>query len=139
MRRDGVFFRLASSLRWVRMLVNSGESLVNRDPLRIEHMNRRLVTLLRLMVGQSTCSRHPGYGYRWDESGRRVPDEAERATIALIAELRGAGMTWKAIAAELGRRGILTSAGRPWSHDRVTRAYRAADYPHSDFRPIQPA
>lgn len=96
------------------------------DPLRTDHLAGRLVTLLGLMSGQSNGSRHAGFGYRWDEMGRRVPDEAERATIALIAELRGAGMTWKAITAELSRRGVCTSAGHPWSRDRVIRAHRAS-------------
>jgi site-specific DNA recombinase len=43
-----------------------------------------------------------------------VPNRAEQAALALIIQLRAAGESFRAIAAELNRRGIATKEGRPW-------------------------
>lgn len=90
--------------------------------LRQRDVDRSLVQLLRCKLGLRHAHR-AGYGWRWDEQGHRVPDLAERETMALIAELRGQGMSYPQIAQALAERGILTSGGRPWSHDRVRRAH----------------
>jgi hypothetical protein len=73
-------------------------------------------------------TRHAGYGYRWagpKGRQRRVPDKAERVVMGKIAEWRHAGYSWYAIAANLLRQRVETSAGREWSPARVRRAYYA--------------
>lgn len=99
---------------------------VDMELLRRGHLDRQLVSVLRRMLGLRHAHR-AGYGWRWDPATLvRVPDLAEREQLALIAELRQAGSSFSAIAQELARRGIVTAAGHPWSHDRVRRVYRAA-------------
>lgn len=73
-----------------------------------------------LQVKKSRGERLGGapYGYRADgPKGARilVEHEEEQATLTIIRELRGQGMTVRAIAAELERRGVL---GRVWKGER---------------------
>lgn len=56
------------------------------------------------------------FGFRVAADGVHLEeDEDEQATAADLLELRGRGWTWKAVAAELNRRGILTKKGREWT------------------------
>ncbi|MCH8344708.1 MAG: recombinase family protein [Planctomycetes bacterium] len=63
-------------------------------------------------------SRHPPYGYRDNGSGW-VPNEAEQRGVALMVELRGSGLSLRAIAAELERQGIWSRGGRRLSPQLV--------------------
>jgi DNA invertase Pin-like site-specific DNA recombinase len=55
------------------------------------------------------------YGYRVDADGRLVPDDTEQAALAAVAELRAAGLSLRAISAELAARGFLSRTGRPFT------------------------
>jgi hypothetical protein len=51
-----------------------------------------------------------------------VPVAAELAVVKLVEELRAGGLSLRAIAAELDRRGIATKEGRGgWKHTAVRR------------------
>ena len=65
-------------------------------------------------------SRHIPYGFDLDEDGvNLVPNEDEQRVLELVAKLRSRGLSLRAIAAELTRRGIHTKTGKPWSHSTV--------------------
>lgn len=56
------------------------------------------------------------------EGGKLVPHEGEQKALAIIAELREQGMSYRAIANELQSRGVLNKAGRPsWAGPMVHR------------------
>jgi site-specific DNA recombinase len=60
------------------------------------------------------------YGHHLAGDGRTLEhDQAELEALALIGELRAAGLSLRAIATELDRREIPTKSGRPWSHSTV--------------------
>ena len=61
------------------------------------------------------------YGYNLAADGVNLErNEAEQAVIAMIGELRGRGLSYRAIAAELTAAKILTKAGEAkWSHTTV--------------------
>jgi len=61
------------------------------------------------------------YGYRAVEGGRLEADEAEQAVLAVVAELRAAGLSHRAIVAELSARGLVSRAGRPFAKTQVAR------------------
>lgn len=54
------------------------------------------------------------YGYRADADGRLVEDAAEQGVLAIVRELRSAGLSVRAVAAELAARGIVSRKGRPF-------------------------
>ncbi len=53
--------------------------------------------------------------------GRLVADEAEQAVLAAVAELRAAGLSHRAIVAELGARGLMSRVGRPFAKTQIAR------------------
>lgn len=55
------------------------------------------------------------YGYRVDADGLLVPDDNEQAALSVVAELRAAGLSLRAISAELAARGFLSRTGRPFT------------------------
>ena len=55
-----------------------------------------------------------------------VPCQAEQEVLATIRDLRTAGMTLMAIAAELNARGIQKREGGQWEHTFVSRLLKAA-------------
>ena len=60
------------------------------------------------------------YGYSLNADGRTlVPNPAEREVLAILAELRRAGYSQRAIAAELNRQGFTTRRGTAWRHQYV--------------------
>jgi hypothetical protein len=61
------------------------------------------------------------YGFRAVEEGRLETDEAEQAVLAVVAELRAAGLSHRAIVAELGARGLVSRAGRPFAKTQIAR------------------
>ena len=52
------------------------------------------------------------YGFTADAAGKLVPNAAEQGVIAAVRELRAAGLSLRAIVAELARRGIVSRSGR---------------------------
>jgi hypothetical protein len=48
-------------------------------------------------------------------------DDAEQAALAVVAELRAAGLSHRAIVAELGARGLVSRAGWPFAKTQITR------------------
>jgi DNA invertase Pin-like site-specific DNA recombinase len=62
------------------------------------------------------------YGYRLAADGVRLEaDAAEQAVLAEVRELRAAGLSHRAIVAELGGRGLISRAGRPFEQTQVAR------------------
>jgi DNA invertase Pin-like site-specific DNA recombinase len=62
------------------------------------------------------------YGFRIAADGVRLEEEpGEQAVLAAVRELRAAGLSQRAIAAELTARGLLSRAGRPFGQTQVCR------------------
>jgi DNA invertase Pin-like site-specific DNA recombinase len=61
------------------------------------------------------------YGYRAVEGGRLVEDEAEQRVLAVVAELRAAGLSHRAIVTELAARGVTSRAERPFAKTQIAR------------------
>lgn len=55
-----------------------------------------------------------------------VPNADEQRVLGLIGELRAAGLSLRAIAEELNRRGVPTKEGRPWIHTSLARIVKRA-------------
>ena len=67
------------------------------------------------------------YGYSADAAGRLTPNAAEQGVIAVIRELRAAGMSLRNIEAELARRGVLSRSGRhPIALPQIAKLAKAA-------------
>jgi DNA invertase Pin-like site-specific DNA recombinase len=66
------------------------------------------------LQGRYTGGRVP-YGYRLEEGGRLVVEEAEQVALQAIRELRARGLSLRKVAAVLEERGMLTREGRRWS------------------------
>jgi len=73
--------------------------------------------------GEKLGGRVP-YGYD-AVAGRLVPRSDEQATIALIRDLAGAGMSQRAIVRELASRGVVSRAGKPFAQMQVWRILAA--------------
>lgn len=56
------------------------------------------------------------------QAGRLEPHAGEQAILNTMRELRAAGLTTRAIAAELNRRGLTTRRGRAWHFQYVAQA-----------------
>ena len=61
------------------------------------------------------------YGFRAVEGGRLEADEAEQSVLAIVRELRTAGLSHRAIVAQLGARGLVSRADHPFTKTQVTR------------------
>jgi len=67
------------------------------------------------------------YGYRLAADGvHLVEHESEQHVIEGVRELRAAGLSLRAIAAELAKRGLLNRRGRPFAHQSVAKILEAA-------------
>ena len=67
------------------------------------------------------------YGFRLAADGVHVePDQAEQAVLAVVRELRAAGLSQRAIVGELAVRGLVSRVGRPFGQTQVCRMLRAA-------------
>jgi DNA invertase Pin-like site-specific DNA recombinase len=62
------------------------------------------------------------YGMRLSANGATLEaDAAEQAVLAVVAKLRDACLSHRAIVAELGARGLVSRAGRPFAKTQVAR------------------
>jgi DNA invertase Pin-like site-specific DNA recombinase len=61
------------------------------------------------------------FGFRCANGGRLEVDEAEQAVLGAVAELRAAGLSHRAIVAELAARGLVSRAGRPFAKTQIAR------------------
>jgi DNA invertase Pin-like site-specific DNA recombinase len=128
---------LASLVR--EHLLNQGNhpQLVDANLAKILKMRRELrSTAVREAIAWKKArglryNKSAGYGWKWSRSGRRVPDENERRTMAEILALREAGNSWAAIARKLLLSGVRLSGGREWS---AARCRRAAAQLESEYR-----
>lgn len=68
------------------------------------------------------------YGYSADESGRLSRNDDEQAIITEVSKLRGEGLSFRRVVAELQSRGFVGRTGRPLALNQVVRivAKRAA-------------
>jgi DNA invertase Pin-like site-specific DNA recombinase len=71
-------------------------------------------------------SREAAYGFRLGTDGRIAPDAIEQRTAARVAELRAAGLSLRAIAAQLDAEGLRPRSGRRWHPQTVARIAAAA-------------
>jgi site-specific DNA recombinase len=69
-------------------------------------------------------SRQPRFGARFDAAGRVQADPREEATLSTILRLREAGLSLRAISAELARQGILARSGRPFTASTLGQLVR---------------
>ena len=84
---------------------------------------------LRAKIARGERAGQVPYGRRLTGDGprskkRELPtglelDQAEVETIAVMTELRAGGLSFRAIARELDRRGHQTKNGRPWRHSTI--------------------
>ena len=66
------------------------------------------------------------YGFDLADDGvRLVPNEAEQAVIAEAVELRAAGLSLRAVSAELDRRGFRSRNGKPFAATQIARLVAA--------------
>lgn len=85
----------------------------------------------RGMDGNALRCHHNGvpvFGYRHGDDGRYVVDDAEAAIVREVFARRLAGEQVNAIAADLARRGVKTTTGRPASHTFVHCMLRNRKY-----------
>jgi DNA invertase Pin-like site-specific DNA recombinase len=62
------------------------------------------------------------YGFRVSSDGRNLEaDEAEQGVLAQVAELRAAGLSQRAIVAELAARGLVSRSGRSFGQTQIAR------------------
>lgn len=66
------------------------------------------------------------YGFTADASGRLSPCEAEQSVIAIVRELRAAGMPLRAVVIELARKGLASRTGRAFQLTQIARMAKAA-------------
>ena len=66
------------------------------------------------------------YGYTADAAGRLSPNAAEQAVIVTVRELRAAGLSFRAIVAELAARGIVSRGTKPLALPQVVKIARMA-------------
>ena len=66
------------------------------------------------------------FGFSADAEGRLVPNEAEQTIIAIVRDLRAAGMPLRAVVEELGRRGLTSRSGRALALTQVARLAKGA-------------
>lgn len=63
----------------------------------------------------------------WRAEGRMLArHQAEQDVLRLMSELRAQGLTYRAVAEELRRQGVLTRGGRPYCFSSVRKALQAA-------------
>jgi DNA invertase Pin-like site-specific DNA recombinase len=64
------------------------------------------------------------YGYQRSGSGL-VENEAEQGVLRVVRELRAAGLSQRAIVAELAKRGLVSRVGRPFQATQIARMLAA--------------
>ena len=76
-------------------------------------------------------SRQPRYGAQFDVAGRVQVDPREQATLSRILQLREAGLSLRAISAELAGQGILARSGRPFTASTLRQLVRQGSLTYS--------
>ena len=66
------------------------------------------------------------YGSRVDADGKLEPVESEQAVLRVVEQLRGAGLSLRAIAAELDRAGLRSRTGKAFDPKQIARMGAAA-------------
>ena len=66
------------------------------------------------------------YGFDADASGKLTKNEAEQGVLLVVAELRAAGLSLRAVVAMLAKRGLVSRTGKPLGLTQVARMERAA-------------
>ena len=66
------------------------------------------------------------FGFSADAAGRLTPNAAEQEVIAIVRELRAAGMSLRAIVAELAKRGVMSRGTKPFALPQVAKMARLA-------------
>lgn len=66
------------------------------------------------------------YGYSAALDGKLVTNEAEQGVLAIVRDLRAAGMPLRAVVAELARRGLVSRSGCAFQLTQVARMTKAA-------------
>jgi DNA invertase Pin-like site-specific DNA recombinase len=94
---------LASVSQWER------EAIGERTKTAMQHMRTR---------GEYTGGR-ARYGFRVDEKGRLVSDDAEQATIARAKELAATKLPLRSIGERLAREGRLSRHGKPFAAQQI--------------------
>jgi len=118
----------AVNRKGARIVSAAGEGTESNDPGAV--LMRRMIDAFseyeRLVIGARTkaalrakrqrgerVSRHTPYGYRLGPDGVHLePEPAEQAVIAEARELRDSGLSLRAVAEELERRGFMSRTGR---------------------------
>lgn len=110
-----------------RIVSVAGEGTESDDPTSV--LMRRIIDAFaeyeRLMIGARTkaalrvkarrgerVGRHATYGYRLDANGQQVPDAHEQEGVRLMIRLRGDGLSYARIAAELEAMGFGARSGQ---------------------------
>lgn len=122
-----------------RVVSAAGEGTDDDDPASI--LMRRMVDAFaeyeRLLIGQRTkaalaAKKKRGeragnlpFGFRDDGTGRLVEEPGEQEVIGRIAELRAAGLSLRAVVAELRSEGLTSRSGKPLGLTQVARIDRA--------------
>lgn len=96
---------LASVAQWER------EAIGERTSAALQHLQAQ---------GEYIGGRVP-YGYRLTEAGELAPHEPEQAVIRAARELRTAGLTLRAIAVALDKRGFTARNGKPFAATQIQR------------------
>lgn len=80
-----------------------------------ETIGERTKDALRFKISKGERCGRVRFGYNLAADGKNlVPNPVEQEAIGLMRELRTAGKSYPAIAAELNTRGVQTKEGRPW-------------------------
>lgn len=66
------------------------------------------------------------FGFTATPDGRLLANEAEQFVLAIVRELRAAGMPLRGVVAELSRRGLVSRTGRAFQLTQVARMTKAA-------------
>jgi site-specific DNA recombinase len=85
---------------------------------------RTLSAMAYLRAQGWRISRQPRFGARFDAAGRVHADPREQAILSRILRLREAGLSLRAISAELARQGILARSGRPFTASTLGQLVR---------------
>jgi DNA invertase Pin-like site-specific DNA recombinase len=85
---------------------------------------RTYAAMAHLRAQGQRISRQPRFGARFDAAGRVQADPREQATLSTILRLREAGLSLRAISAELVHQGILARSGRPFTASTLGQLVR---------------
>ena len=87
-------------------------------------IRRRTRAALAVLKARGVYLGAPPYGYRRDDAGL-VEDTAEQGVLRVVRELRAAGLSQRAIVAELAKRGLVSRVGRSFQATQIARMLAA--------------